>query len=176
MQLPSFIENNELDVNDDLPEHIQNEQTTQMLFNTDRPINIEEMKIEESKIDRVGTSRLSFKDPVKGEVVPEHIDNMVMEQCPHCSRKFKQEAARRHIPNCKDARYRPRPPPSLRAKSKKPSTQQPKFLKIETDKLDPKKSNRSVSIPIALQKLLQVKSSVQKLVNSDMIAGITNDR
>ena len=82
MQLPSFIENNELDVNDEihLPEHnLQNEQTTQMLFNNDRPINIEEMKIEESKIDRIGSSRLSFKDPVKGEVIPEHVDTMVME-------------------------------------------------------------------------------------------------
>lgn len=32
--------------------------------------------------------------------------------CPYCDRQFSKIAAERHIPNCKDARHKAKPPPS----------------------------------------------------------------
>lgn len=38
-------------------------------------------------------------------------------QCPYCSRKFNQEVAQRHIPNCKNIINKPKPPPKAAPKS-----------------------------------------------------------
>ena len=45
---------------------------------------------------------------------PPPSDNPDYQQCPHCSRKFNQAAAERHIPKCKDTKSRPAPPPKRR--------------------------------------------------------------
>ena len=38
-------------------------------------------------------------------------------QCPYCSRKFNQEVALRHIPNCKNTINKPKPPPRAASKN-----------------------------------------------------------
>jgi DNA-directed RNA polymerase subunit RPC12/RpoP len=38
-------------------------------------------------------------------------------QCPYCSRKFNQEVALRHIPNCKNIINKPKPPPKAAVRS-----------------------------------------------------------
>lgn len=35
-------------------------------------------------------------------------------QCPHCSRRFNQSAAERHIPKCANMQHKPKPPPKKR--------------------------------------------------------------
>ena len=39
-------------------------------------------------------------------------NNANMKECPHCSRKFNQKVADRHIPQCAKTKNRPKPPPT----------------------------------------------------------------
>lgn len=53
-------------------------------------------------------------DPAKGVIVPEYVEEqVVLKQCPYCLRKFNHKAAQRHIPNCKDIKAKPKPPPNI---------------------------------------------------------------
>ena len=45
---------------------------------------------------------------------PPPSENPDYKQCPWCSRRFSPTAAERHIPQCKDTKNRPRPPPKKR--------------------------------------------------------------
>ncbi|KAJ8045494.1 Zinc finger C2HC domain-containing protein 1C [Holothuria leucospilota] len=45
---------------------------------------------------------------------PPPSENLDYKQCPYCNRKFNPTAAERHIPHCKNAKSRPRPPPKRR--------------------------------------------------------------
>ena len=46
-----------------------------------------------------------------GVMIPAHVGFVRLVECPFCQRKFNEKAAERHIPKCKDAKSRPKPPP-----------------------------------------------------------------
>ena len=50
---------------------------------------------------------------------PSEIDPSLV-QCPHCSRRFNDKAAERHIPHCAKTINRPKPPPSARSAGGRP--------------------------------------------------------
>lgn len=87
----------------------------------------------------------SFVDSIHGEVVPEHLDQEIeMQECPHCHRRFNKKAAERHIPRCQNIQHKPKPPPSKEQNTnrEKPDQTSTTQHKVTADKGSPK--NRTI--------------------------------
>lgn len=53
---------------------------------------------------------------------------MQMQECPHCNRTFKIQAAEKHIPLCASGKTRPKPPPTKESIAQKETQRRANYL------------------------------------------------
>ena len=80
--------------------------------------------------------REQFKEAMKSSNKPKpnlgqvksKLNDLQMQECPHCNRTFKKQAAEKHIPLCASGKTRPKPPPTKESIAAKENLRRQKHL------------------------------------------------